>query len=167
MAQAQILTGWKELDENLKALDTRVANRVATSAMRSALTVAKKGIKSAASDHKDKGILDQSINSRFSKKQGGAVVRAKVGVNVGKRTALPQGVARHAHLVALGTKPRVRKKIGGKFAYLKRPKSKSTGVMPSDEFVKQGYAASEVAMQSAMVTAATRSLEREVAKLKK
>ena len=118
------------------------------------------------------GNLKANIGKRNERNKRSGVFEAKTGIGVGKKsTKLRKGIvnAPHGHLVALGTKPRTRKTIGGKFSYLKNPTQQqlSTGTMPSNPFIKQAYESARGNAQSRMKKAAEKSLAREAAKAAK
>ena len=113
----QFITGDVELEKTLAKLADKAADRVARSAIGAGLTVMKGAIKKAAPVGKT-GMLKKSIGSRFQRASHGKPVVAKAGVNVGKKKKKEINTKRapHAHLVALGTKARTRKRLGGKYA---------------------------------------------------
>lgn len=163
-----ILTGDKEIEATLTKLADKAADRVARNALGAGLTVVAKAMKQAAPVGKT-GSVKASIGKRNEKKKRSGVMEAKAGVNVGKKTKIKGKFAPHAHLVALGTKPRQRKRIGGRFSYLTNPTPQqlSTGTMPANSFVRMAYESSRSAARTAMTVAAKRSLGREVAKARK
>jgi HK97 gp10 family phage protein len=163
-----ILTGDKEIENTLTKLADKAADRVARNALGAGLTVVAKAMKQAAPVGKT-GAVKASIGKRNEKKKRTGVMEAKAGINVGKKTKQKGRFAPHAHLVALGTKPRQRKRIGGRFSYLKNPTPQqlSTGTMPANSFVRMAYESSRSAARTAMTIAAKRSLGREVAKARK
>lgn len=165
----QTTKGLDALRTTLDALGGKVASAVGAASMRAGLKVVAAGIATAARIHKKTGLLEESIGSRFKRKSGGVLVAAKAGVSVGKKRGSNGRRARHSHLIALGTEPRFRKRIGGRFAYIKNPTQRQlrTESTPADDFVKRGFAASESGMVSAMADTATKTLAREVAKLSK
>ncbi len=166
------LSGLTQFERNLIKLATSIPDRVMIASAKAAVRVVAKGIKAAAAPHKKTGGLFRSIGGRAAKRIDGTISTAKAGVGLGKLTKRQKekGVSkgRHGHLVGLGTKPRQRVKIGGRYAVIKRPTPSqlSTGTMPADDFVKRGYVSSYSEMQSAMATAATTTLTREAAKLR-
>ena len=175
MATQQQMVRWSgmsQFERNLARLATTIPDRVMIAAAKSAVRVVTKGIKSAAAVHKKTGGLFRSIGGRVARRVDGSVSTAKSGVGLGKLTKKQKekGVSkgRHGHLVGLGTKPRQRVKIGGRYAVIKRPTPSqlSTGTMPADDFVKRGYVSSYSEMQLAMAMAATKTLTREAAKLR-
>jgi len=182
----KVITGDKELEATLKGMADKAADRVARAALGGALSTVTKEIRSKAPVGKTKN-LKTSIGSRFEKGSKRNAPVAKAGINVGKRTSarakkliekLGQGmVAPHSHLVGLGTKQRIRKRIGGRFASqandnlsqnLTIDQAKlTTGTMPSNPFVKQAYEAANSKMGAAMRKRASKALDREAAKAKK
>lgn len=147
--------------------------RVAKSTMGAGLAVLKRAEKKAA----PKGATGQtraSIGSRVVVSRKAGFISAKTGIGVGKKKQTAETFstrmnAPHAHLVALGTKPRYRKRLGGKFRYLKRPKRRqlSTGVMPANSFIQAAFNAARPAAAAAMERAAHKALEREMARAAK
>lgn len=168
-APQRILTGDKELDAALNELAVRTANKIAKAALRGALTVLTNNIKRAAPLGKT-GALRASIGKRFETAKRAGTVTAKAGVNVGKRKKTQDKThAPHSHLVALGTALRKRKRIGGKFGWIKKPNDRQlqTGEMPANEFVRLAVAASQSEMKNTARKAAQRALEREANRLAK
>lgn len=162
----QIITGDDVIDANLAKLSTSIANKLAKYALRAALTVISRAERAAAPVGAT-GAVKKSIGTQLKKSREGFT--AKAGINVGKRTKQRGKYAPHAHLVALGTKARYRKTIGGRFAFIRNPKREqlSTGVMPSNPFIRQAYAQSRAAATAAMRNKTMTALQKEVAKLKK
>ena len=168
----QIITGVPELEAVLSKLADKAADRVARSAIGGGLTIAAKRIKQAAPKGKT-GAIRKSIKSRFKRAQGGRAPSAKIGINVGKQKKTAEGFAKrikapHSHLVALGTKPRKRKRIGGKFAFLREPTDQqlSTGAMPANPFLKQAFEAARPETMQRMRERAAKALAREVEKVR-
>ena len=166
----KILTGDKELERTLRKLADKAADRVARNTLGAGVTVINKAQRQAAPVGPT-GNAKADIGKRNERNERSGVFEAKTGVGVGKKaTKLRKGIvnAPHGHLIALGTKPRTRKTIGGKFSYLKKPTQQqlSTGTMPSNPFIKRAYESSRAAAQSKMKTAATKSLAREAIKAK-
>lgn len=158
MAARMWITGDAELEGKLRHLEMKVADRIAKSCLSAGLTVLARGMKKLAPVG-ETGALKASIGRRLEKGKRGGVFTAKAGINVGKISSKQAAKdlrriakAPHSHLVALGTKPRTRKTIGGKFGYIKNPTSQqlSTGSMPSNEFVRIAYLASKSAVAAAM-----------------
>jgi len=166
----QIITGVPELEAVLSKLADKAADRVARSALGGGLTVATKRIRQAAPKGKT-GALKKSIRSRFNRAKGNQPPSAKVGINVGKQKKTAAGFkkrirAPHAHLVALGTKQRKRKALGGRFAYITKPTSRqlSTGTMPSNPFLKKAFEAARPETMKRIRERAARALKREAEK---
>ena len=165
----KILTGDVEIEKTLKQLADKAADRVARNALGAALTVVAKVMKKTAPVGTT-GSLKASIGKRNEKGKRRGIYTAKAGINVGKRSKKTEKrLAPHSHLVALGTKPRFRKSLGGRFAGIANPSQQqlSTGVMPSNDFIKRAYESSREAAQSAMRRRAEKSLARELEKAKK
>lgn len=164
----QYISGIKELEETLKTLSTKGADAVAKAALGGELYVLKRNIKKAAPVGPT-GNLAASVHSRFERSRRTGHVTAKAGPNVGKRTQRKRIHGPHAHLVALGTKPRTRKRIGGKFAYLRHANEgqRSTGTMPRNRFVRDAANRSAAEMHAAAVRRAEKALAREAVKAAK
>jgi hypothetical protein len=159
----------------LRHLADKSADKVARAALGGSLSVMARNIKKAAPKGAT-GNLRSSIGSRFEKgsRKNRERVRAIAGINVGKRTKKEKEAGSrirgpHAHLVALGTKARFRKKIGGEFASIKHPSKEqlSTGVMPSNRFVRNAAGQGRAAMLKASQKRAAKALEREAVKAAK
>jgi len=160
----QYLTGDKELDAALEQLGTKVGNRIARASIRAGVAVLKREIKKRA-----KGTVKDHIGSKVKVLKSSKKLVAKAGVNVGKAGKIDTPGPPHAHLFAIGSKKRTRKRIGGRFAYLKRPTSAQlrTEAMPGNQFVDEAASASQGQVKTAMHAAARKSLEREAKKLAK
>jgi hypothetical protein len=168
----KIITGDKELEASLRHMADKSADNVAKAALGGSLSVLTRNIKKAAPVGAT-GNLKASIGSRFEKgsRQNKGKVRAIAGINVGKRTKKEKAAGSmirgpHAHLVALGTKARKRKTLGGKFAGIKNPTTDqlSTGVMPSNPFVKNASGQGHAQMLLASQKRAAKALDREAVK---
>jgi len=168
----KVITGDVALEKTLRHLADKSADKVAKAALGGSLTVLKRNIKKAAPVGAT-GNLKASIGSRFEKgsRQNKGKVRAIAGINVGKRTKAEKAAGSrvrgpHAHLVALGTKARFRKTLGGKFSAIKNPTTDqlSTGVMPSNPFVKNAAGQGHAQMLLASQKRAAKALAREAVK---
>lgn len=160
------LTGDDGIEKALKYLAEKSADRIAKSALGAGLVVVNKAIKKAAPRGKTNQLAD-SIGRRLERNKRNGVVTAKTGINVGKtKKGQDRKVAPHSHLVALGTRPRTRRTIGGRFAYIKNPTDTqlSTGSMPANHFVRTAYQQSRSAAQAAMRKRAEKKLVDEAAK---
>lgn len=166
----QFITGDVELEKTLAKLADKAADRVARSAIGAGLTVMKGAIKKAAPVGKT-GMLKKSIGSRFQRASHGKPVVAKAGVNVGKKKKKEVNTKRapHAHLVALGTKARTRKRLGGKYAYIQDPSPAqlSTGSVTANEFVKFAASSARGRMAAKMKERAAKTLAKEAAKARR
>lgn len=143
----------------LTTLSLGGANRASRKAIRAGLRVLRDAMRQSAPVKK--GQLRKSIGVRFRKVRRGpnrGVIEAKAGLNVGKKprkkSSTPGGEDRpndayapHAHLVALGTRPRWqgvkygrRSRTTGEFETdkdeLTGNKIKYTGIMPANPFVR-------------------------------
>jgi HK97 gp10 family phage protein len=164
------LTGDKKLEATLKRLADKEADKIAKSALGAGLTVMVSAIRKAAPVGPT-GNLKAGIGKRLEKGKRGGAFTAKAGINVGKRTKAVlsrKNFGPHAHLVALGTKARIRKSIGGKFGYITNPTPSqlSTGTMPKNPFVKHAASSSKTAVRAAMRKRAAKALAKAVAKSK-
>lgn len=151
MAAKGSVSGAKRLEKKLARLRDKESFKLAKKAVRKGVAAQASGIRKEAPVGKT-GQLKAAIGSRLNKdKKKRLTTFGKAGANVGKRkerlakrskkTGKKVNVqAPHAHLVALGTKQRKRKKIGGKFSYLNPPTSRQlrTGKMTPDAFVLRG-----------------------------
>jgi HK97 gp10 family phage protein len=165
----KIITGLPELEKTLKNLADKTADKIARSALRAGVVVVAKAEKAAAPVGKT-GQLKASIGSRVGKGRSG-IFQAKAGVNVGKRTKAKQAkgpMAPHAHLAALGTQPRLRKRLGGRFSNIKNPTPQqlSTGSGPANPFIRNAYNSARSRAMDAMSKQAAKTLARELAKSK-
>ncbi len=169
-----IVTGDKELDANLRALAGATATRISNSAMRAGLKVILKAEEALVP--RRTGALYLALGLRMIKRSRG--FGGKVGINVGKQRATTfrnmgpsstkenaGGVtaARHGPLVALGSRGvRTRLRIGGKFAYLEpHPRSRSTGKMPANPFIKRAAVSAENTVKLVMRTAIKKGIAAE------
>ncbi len=166
----KFLTGDDLIEKALGRLASdKVADRFAKSCLNAGLTVVAKSIKKAAPQGAS-GQLKASIGKRLERNKKNGIVTAKTGVNVGKqKKGKERNVAPHSHLVALGTRARTRKSIGGRFSYLKNPTEQqlSSGTMPANHFVKTAYNSARSAMTAAMQKRAMKKLADEAVKARK
>ncbi len=144
------------------------AARVANSMQAASTSAVVKAGRAAAPRGKTKE-TSQSVGKRVVQRNKAAgLIVSKIGINVGKhRKAEEVGVHEpHAHLVGMGSKPRFRKRIGGRFAYITRPTQDqlSTGTMPANDFIGQALATARPAMVAAMLNAGAKAMEREAIK---
>jgi hypothetical protein len=116
-------------------------------------------------------MLRASIGSRTVRiRASGGVITAKAGINVGKRPlGRSKNLAPHSHLVALGTKLRTRQRIGGKFRFLEptpfhphEPRSRSTGIMPANPFIRSASAAAAGSVRFTMRETIVKGIAKEV-----
>jgi hypothetical protein len=114
--------------------------------------------------------LKNSIGRRFERGKKGSTVKAKAGVNVGKRTEKKVGrEAPHSHLIALGTKQRTRKTIGGRYGFIKNPTDAqlSTGTGPQNSYIRRAVEGSTGSVRQAMHKRAAAKLITEAKAAKK
>ena len=153
-------TGFEPMMKNLQQLESpKIRDRIIKEGLGSGLNRLRTAIRKEAPKGPT-GILRGAIGRQVKKGKQGGVWFAKVGVNVGVKRASARR-APHGHLVALGTKQRSRRHIGGRFSFLdaaaqKHPLMLSTGKMPENDFVGRGY---NKAIGKAMAT-----LEKRIAK---
>lgn len=151
----------------VKAIDELTvagARRIANSMQAAGTTAAVKAGRAAAPKGKTKE-TSKSVGKRVIRRDKAGVLVSKIGVNVGHRKASQvQKGEPHAHLVGGGTKPRYRKVIGGRFAYITRPTRAqlSTGVMPANGFVGSAVSGAASTIRTAMETAGVKAVAREV-----
>ncbi|MCC7423770.1 MAG: HK97 gp10 family phage protein, partial [Planctomycetaceae bacterium] len=131
------ITGDAQIDARLRHLSEKGAARAGRAAVNKGLKTIEKEIRSAAPEGETGG-LKKAIGSRNKKRSRLNVAEAKTGIGVGKKKGES---APHSHLVALGTKSRKRKKIGGEFAEINPATDEqiSTGTMPANPFVQQAF----------------------------
>lgn len=156
------IQGSTELNAVLKSLETNGIARVAKSVVGAGATVIRRNIAKMAPVG-ETGSVKKSIGRRVIKDRVSGLVSAKIGVNVGKRTKLKGRHAPHAHMVAAGTRPRFRKRIGGRFAFIKNPTTSQlrTESTPANPFVAAGFSAGQAGAVAAMKKQFAKSLERE------
>ena len=168
------ITGGTAIADFLNKLGATSGKKVVTAALRAGLSLFAREMRKAAPVGPT-GQLKRSIGSRVVK-SGSAITSAKVGINVGKRTKQKGKYAPHAHLVALGTKMRVRKRIGGfigKFYFGVNQttgeqdasqRQLRTGAMPVNPFIRQTFESSLAGAMTAMQKRAEKTLARELKK---
>lgn len=151
-------TGNRQVERMLRGMQNKDADRISKTCLRAGMGEYRKEIRKAAPVGATKE-LRASIGARLERNKKTNVVSAKVGINVGKRTKrviAKRGKvhrAPHGHLVALGTKPRRRKRIGGKFASITNPTDQQlrTGQMTPNKFVSEASARAKPRAHAAMV----------------
>jgi HK97 gp10 family phage protein len=189
--------GFEEMEANFRTLSRAGQRAVAGTVIRAGLAVVARRARSAAP--KLTGALKGSIGTRVLKQRGGTIGRGKVGIDVGRPrvtvqnrggAAMPSArwlkkhkfrkqlramklrAGPHGHLVAMGTRARVRTVIRGKFAYLEArpggPRSRSTGTMPRNPFFRNSVASAQaeavVAMHKKLGQAIGREAEKDFRK---
>jgi len=171
----RVLTGDKEIEATLTALEDKAADKVAIAALGTGISIVA-GMMKKMAPVGPTGNLRKNIGRRIVRGKTDGLMRGKAGVNVGKRkvaekVAYSRGAggnrAPHAHLVALGTGQRHRQTIGGKFSYITNPKEDqlSTGSMPSNPFIKAAYQQSQSKVAVKMRQRAAKALAKELAKV--
>lgn len=166
----------------LSSLAYAGAARASSKGIRAGLKVLVKAMRAGVPV--DKGLLRQSLGTRFRKTGKDAVIRAKAGLNVGKKQGQKRGYAPHAHLVALGTQPRWK---GIKYGYTRGVKGKKrgkydprrdslsekakkggrihyTGIMPANDFISDAVRSSGDAAILEMVAVLRTEMENEIRK---
>lgn len=169
---ANAIHGASELQATFVELRNNGVGRVARSMAGAGITVVRRYQVKAAPRGKT-GAIRAAIGRKVSVSRKANFITAKAGINVGKKSKAAQAfngklTAPHAHFVA-GTKPRYRKRIGGKFAWVKHPSPTqlSTGRGPVNNFIEQAYNAAKPAAAAAMEKAGRKALEREAARVKR
>lgn len=112
----------------------------------------------------------RSIGKRLTLKARGGIVAGVAGINVAKTaTRKMNGNEPHAHLVGMGTVHRYRKRLGGKFAFIRRPTNSqlSTGVMPANQFIAAAVIAARPGILERMANRGQKALDREAARINK
>ena len=159
---AAIITGDRELDRALVQVETEIAVKVVVAGVRAAQAGIAAGIRKAIPSRYKQA--RKSIGSRFKRRSGQGIIKAKTGAAVGKRRRNTgdrggrPGVgisAANIHWLLMGTAER-RHKSG-----------KSTGRMPPLGAVRQGYSAALPTLPPRIQKAMRRTLDREVAKVKR
>ncbi len=155
------LTGFKEFDAKLRQFEAKAASRISRNTLGAGARLVQKEIKKEATP-----VLKPTIGMRNERGRKSGRIEAKVGVNVGKRSRTK--AKRWAPLMVLGSQPRTRKTIGGRFAYIAKPTAAqlSTGRIKENQIVRRGYSAAQGSLPSVMRKAFNKSLAREVAKAK-
>jgi hypothetical protein len=176
------LTGYASMMDRLQQLQSpKVRDRIIKAGLGAGLNRIRTGIakeapkqdqsKSSEGSDQDKPTIKKAIGRQIKKGNQGGVWFAKAGVNVGLKTGGPKR-APHGHLVALGTKERLRKHIGGRFAYLdaaaqKNQRMLSTGTMPANDFVGRGYLKTIGKAMSTLERRVEKKLNAEVKRIEK
>lgn len=174
MTTSSQVKGGAELQATLSEFGQKAAGRIARSVLGAGITAIKRHMVRNAPRGKT-GATKASVGRRLVVSRRTGFVTAKAGVNVGKRSKAAQAVggvkqvAPHAHLTALGTVPRFRRRIGGRFGYLRTPKPEqlSTGAMPASDWIGTAYTAALSDAQAAMEKAGQKAVARELARAKK
>jgi hypothetical protein len=170
--QGVFLTGYEEVMSSLQTLESpKIRDRIIKAGLGSGLNRIRTAIRKEAPKGVHGGIK-AAIGRQVKRGKQPGVWFAKAGVNVGVKKGGAKR-APHGHLVALGTEPRFREHIGGKFAYLDkaaqagRPWMLSTGTMPENDFVGRGYEKSIGKAISSLRNRVAKKLAAEVKKLSK
>ena len=153
----------------LAEMTTGGARRIANSMQAAGTSAAVKAGRAAAPKGKTKE-TSKSVGKRVVRRDKAGLIVSKIGINVGHRKASQvQKGEPHAHLAGAGTKPRYRKVIGGRFAYITRPTREqlSTGVMPANGFVSQAVDGAAPTIRAAMIGAGQKAVAREAARAAK
>lgn len=153
----------------LAELGNAGARRIANSMQAAGTTAAVKSARAAAPKGETKE-TSKSVGKRVIRRDKAGLIVSKIGINVGHRKASQvQKGEPHAHLVGAGTKPRFRKRIGGRFAYIRRPTpgQLSTGTMPALPFVPEAVSGAGTNIRAAMEKAGQKAVAREVARAAK
>ena len=174
--------GSERTASNFLALAGPAQERVRKSMLREGLKPLAEAERAAAPIGKT-GSVKASIGSRIMPTRRGG--EAKAGINVGKKfpgKIVSRGIhfkqpsgfyAPHAHLVALGTKRRVRSRIGGKYSWLEgrgrsllgKRLNRGTGSTSPNPFIRRATSASREEVIARMRWAAGPAIGREVRNL--
>lgn len=151
------ITGDRRLIRRLERLEKGGGRRVSNAAVRKALTIIARGIRSEIPAKLQS--VRRTIGSRFKRTRTQSEKQAKAGLSVGKkrgskapRRSSRGGVgigARNVHWWALGTQER------------RTRKGRPAGRMPKNNAVGRGYAKSESAAAAAIRQALREGIERE------
>lgn len=152
------IEGYSELRARLKQFDDKVGRKIARTTLGVGLRVAQRAMQSVVP--KDVKPSIGTRNGRTSK----ARYEAKVGVNVGRRFGSTK-FKRWAPAIVLGSRFRTRKRLGGRFAYIKNPTQAqlSTGQIAPHP-IMGAFAAASGKINSAMNKAFDKAVAKEVAK---
>lgn len=149
--------------DSLVELTNTGARRLAKSIQAAGASELTKVIRSHAPVGKTKATRKAVGRRRFIDSKAG-FLSTKTGINVGHRPAAEVTPHEpHAHLVGMGTKPRFRRRLGGKFRLISRPTSRqlSTGTMPANDFVSRAVQIARPGILARMAAAGKKALERE------
>jgi hypothetical protein len=163
------LQGADKLQQTFGEFSRAGVGRLARSTLGAGITVVKRYQVKAAPKGKT-GETRASVGRRLVVSRRTAFVTAKSGINVGRGSkAKPQGRMPHAFLNAIGSRPRFRKRLVGRFSWVRRPTQSQlrTGSMPVNNFIAQAYSAAQPAAAAAMQAAGTKALAREANRAKK
>lgn len=167
------LRGAHELKESLSDFRNNGVGRLARSVLGAGINVIKRAQVQAAPKGKS-GQTRASIGRNVKAGRKAQFITAKSGINVGKKSKAIQKISGkggdpHAHLVGGGSKPRYRKRIGGRFSWVRHPSPTQlgTGRMPASQFIVQAFNAAKPAAAAAMEKTAAKGLEREAARNRK
>jgi hypothetical protein len=150
---------------DLATKETKPAMR---SGINAGLSVLAKGIRQAVPARYKK--LRRTVGKSFKRVSTGAgqyTMTAKVGFAVAKKRAKMKAITNVApHWVILGTKKRIRKTIGGKFSWVKRPSraQRTTGRMSEVKIVRAAFTASVGAATKATRDGVLKYIERKAAR---
>lgn len=165
------LRGAHELQESLSDFRNNGVGRLARSTLGAGINVIKRAQAKAAPKGKT-GETRASIGRNLKASRKAQFITAKSGINVGKKARALQKISakgsnQHAHLVGGGSKPRYRKRIGGRFSWVRHPSPTQlrTGRMPANQFIVQAFNAARPAAAAAMEKTAAKGLEREAARM--
>lgn len=156
---------WKTIKRLERKSGPRIAGKVLGAANRSFAAGIKRHIPKINTPGHSNKRLKKSVGYRYKKSQK-LITSSKVGFRVGgmeKAFAAP-----HAHLYVLGTRPRKRRRIGGKFKRFDRTGARSTGSAPAHlDIVPTGVASSINKARRNMKRTAKRELQKERNKRRK
>lgn len=152
----------ERLLKTLRTLGPKVERKVARKALSKAGTVVARAVRKLApkgkgqtSDGRQRPHLKQTIKKSLVRANRAGFASIRIGPEAKK--------APHAHLVEFGTKERTRKRIGGRYGFIKNPTSEQlrTGRTPERSFVRKGFQQSRGQANSIIVAELRAGIARE------
>lgn len=130
----------ERLLEKLRTLGPKIERKVVRKALSKAATPIASAMRKLApkgtgktSDGRDRPNLKKTIKKTLVRANARGFASIRIGPEARK--------APHAHLVEFGTKPRTRKRIGGKYSRIKDPTAEQlrTGAAPEQSFLRKAF----------------------------
>lgn len=152
MAGGISLTGDRELQAALHRLGRQSAGHIARVMVGAGAAVLADAIRQEAP-----GRVADEIGSRVESSPQAMVARAKAGVGVGRKQR--NGIG---HFFAAGTQQRFRKRIGGRYRFIRNPTPTqlSTGIMPANPLVSRASSRVRNAVLQVMKRRAVLAIQR-------